>query len=121
MIPGANLLKTAMRAIATQPVDYYQFTGRTLNDIGMEVPTYADPVSIDGSFQPVNRNLYEQYGLDFNKYYANFYTLSDLLDVTRDVSGDQIVFNGKRYQCEANNDWFQIDGWKGVLVVLIEN
>jgi len=115
-VPGMNLLNMALTVIQRQTITYYQYTGRALNLIGQDVATYASPVDIAGSFQPVPRNLYMQYGLDFQKDYYTFYSSNNLLDITRDVSGDQIVFNNKRFQVESGNDWFQLDGWKGVLV-----
>jgi hypothetical protein len=116
-IPGANLLKIALGIIASQTVSYYQFLSRAPSAKGQWVATYADPVNLTGSFQPVPRKLYEQYGLDFSKSYFTFYTSNNILSTQRDVSGDQLVFNGITYQCESNNDWFAIDGWKGVLCV----
>ena len=121
MIPGANLLNMALSIIAKQTITYYRMIDRELNDVGQDVTVYAAPVSIVGSFQPVPRNLYQLYGLDFQKSYFTFYTSNNVKDVQRDVSGDQIAFNNQRFQCESNNDWFALDGWKGVLCVLIDN
>jgi hypothetical protein len=119
MIPGANILKMALSMIRKQRLTYYKNTGRATNSIGMLVPTYAPPVVVEGSFQPVPRNLYAENGLDFQKDYYTFYAPVDIFDLQRDVSGDQLIFNNTQYQCESNNDWFAIDGWKGVLCVRI--
>lgn len=119
MIPGSNLLNMAFSIIARQAITYYKATGRTLNDVGQDVTTYAPGIVVLGSFQPVPRRLYEIYGLDLQKDYFTFYASKNIIDVTRDVSGDQLAFNGDRFQCESNNDWFAIDGWKGVLCVRI--
>ena len=117
--PGSNLLKQALTVIAPQSILYYAQNGRTLNSVGQWVTTYALPALVLGSFQPVPKNLYEVYGLDLQKTYATFYTLSDVIDIHRDTSNDQIVYNSQTYQCESNNDWFAQDGWKGVLCCLI--
>ena len=119
MIPGSNLLNLALTVIARQSVTYYKMIGRALNNVGQDVTTYEPPVVVTGSFQPVPRKLYQQYGLDLQKNYYTFYVSANFLDVARDVSGDQIAFNGIRFQCESNNDWYAIDGWKGVLCVEI--
>lgn len=119
MIPGSDLLDDALSVIDAQTITYYRMTGRTLNDIGQDVTGYADPILIAGSLQPVPRTLYEQLGLDLQKSYYNFYTSNNVNDVGRNSSGDQFVFNAQRYQVESNNDWFFVDGWKGVLCVLI--
>ncbi len=120
MIPGSNLLNLAFSVIAKQSVIYYKALGRALNNVGQDVTTYAAGASLLGSFQPVPRNLYQQFGLDLQRSYFNFYVSADLIDLGRDVSGDQIVFNNQRYQCESATDWYSIDGWKAVLCVLIE-
>jgi len=118
--PGSNLLKQALTVIVPQIVTYYRALPRTTNAIGQYVTTYDTPVDVRGSFQAVPRNLYQAYGLDFQKSYYTFYTLNDIIDLQRDVSNDQIVFNSLRYQCESNNDWFAVDHWKGVLCCLIK-
>lgn len=119
MIPGSNLLNRALKLIAKQTVTYYKALDRELNDIGQDVTEYDDSISIVGSLQPVPRALYDQLGLDLQKSYYTFYTSNNVLDVARNISGDQFVFNNQRYQVESNNDWYAQDGWKGVLCVLI--
>jgi len=118
-VPGSNLLNLALTVIAPQTVTYYKALQRTLNDVGQDVTLYAPAVYIQGSFQPISKSLYEVYGLDFQKTYAVFYTPTNVIDVQRDVSADQIIFDGKRYQCESNNNWYPVDGWVGVLCVMV--
>lgn len=119
MIPGSNLLNMAMTLIAAQTVSYYAFTGRTTNEIGIDVPAWAAPVDMRGSLQPVPRNLYQVNGLEYEKNYFTFYTSANILDVRRDVSGDNMAFNGMRLQVISSNDWFAMDGWVGVLCVQV--
>ena len=118
-VPGSNILKLALTVIMKQSIIYYQATGRTLNDVGQIVTTYALGVPVLGSFQPVPRSLYPVYGLDLQKDYFTFYASSNIIDVNRDVSGDQLAFQDERFQVESDNDWFSIDGWKGVICVKI--
>ncbi|POP42328.1 hypothetical protein CHU32_03580 [Superficieibacter electus] len=115
MIPGGNLLNIALNVIGAQELEYYAFTGRQTNTAGYDVTSYAEAVSVVGSFQPVPRAQYANLGLDYQKTYWNFYVSADLLDVSRDVSGDQLVFDGRRYQCESVTPWRAIDGWNAVL------
>jgi len=117
MIPGQNILNMAFRVIAQQALVYYHYLGRTQNAIGQDVSQYSDGKTIYGSFQPVQRSLYMTLGLDLQKDYWNFYASNNMQDIERSVAGDQIAFNGQRYQCESNADWFQIDGWKGSIFV----
>lgn len=118
-IPGQNLLNMALTVIARQGVTYYLSEGRTVNAIGQDITIYGPPRAVVGSFQPVPRKLYQIYGLDLQKDYFTLYSSNNILDVDRDISGDQIAFNGQRFQCESDNDWFAMDGWKGVLCVHI--
>jgi len=117
MIPGSNLLNIALTVIAKQTITYYRYIDRIQNDIGQDVTQYAPAVEIVGSFQPVPRSLYQVYGLDFQKSYFTFYTSNNVKDIARNISGSQIAFQGRRYQCESNNDWYGEDGWKGILCV----
>lgn len=103
--------------IAKQSVVYYRFESRAQNSVGQDITTYEQPVILYGSFQAVPRKEYYLYGLDLQKNYSTFYTSNNIIDVTRDVSGDQLVYNEVRYQVESNNDWYAQDGWKGVLCV----
>lgn len=120
MIPGSNLLNSALSIIAKQTIIYYKAASRTKNALKQWIVVYDTPVNIVGSFQPVPRSRYDQYGLDFQKSYFTFYTSNDLIDIQRNVAADQIVFGSQRYQCLSSNDWFGIDGWLGILCVLIE-
>lgn len=119
MIPGSNLLLRALKLIAKQTVSYYQNTGRSVNNIGMFVSSYADPILISGSLQAAPRALLEKYGLDLSKEYVVFFTNNNVLTTDRDVSGDQIIFNGIKYQCESKTNWYNLDGWVELLMVLI--
>lgn len=119
MIPGSNILSQALQIIASQQVIYKKNNGRTVNQIGQYVSSYDGDQLITGSFQPVPRSLYHQYGLDFNKDYFTFYTDTNVKDILRDSSGDMIQFNGEIFQVESANDWFAIDSWVGVLCVRI--
>jgi hypothetical protein len=69
MIPGDNILDMALSVIQPQTLQYIQID-RVKNNAGLWVDIPADPVTITGSFQPVPRNLYQQYGLNFNQEYC---------------------------------------------------
>ena len=117
MIPGSNLLAQAFRAIGMQTFQYYSCVSRTVQTNGQYVTNYSAPVSISGSAQPMPREKFEQYGLDFNKHYYRFYVCQNVLDVGRDVAGDQIVFNSVYYQILSITPWYGIDGWVEILAV----
>jgi len=118
-VPGSNTLNAAFRLIRKTKVLYYKALTPTVDAVGRKVNVYEAPVEIYGSLQPVKRNLYQEYGLDFSKNYANFYASFDFLGVERDGSGDKIVYNGQSFQILSVQDWFSVDGWKVALLVKI--
>lgn len=120
MIPGSNLLMTALSVLGTQTVRWHKFVSRETNDIGLDVATYQLPRIVSGSWQPVPRRVFQQYGLDFNKNYATFYVPQNVADVTRDSSGDKLEFNAREWECLGSTDWFSIDGWVAVLCVEVK-
>jgi hypothetical protein len=119
VIPGSNLLNMAFQLIAQQSLSYYRFAGRNLNAVGQDVSYYDGVQIIKTSFQPVPKSQYSYLGLDLQKSYYNMYVSKDIIDIRRDVSSDQVVFEGKLYQCISNTEWAGIDGWVAVLCVYI--
>lgn len=118
-IPGQDLLAMALTMIVQQYLTYYKADGRVLNSLGQYVTTFESPVVMYGSWQPVPRQLMIQYGLDLQKDYFTFYTSNNVLDLDRDITADQVAFNGQLFQVESDNDWFALDGWKGILCIHI--
>lgn len=117
MIPGSNLLVTALTVIASADIIYYKFISRALDSAGLYTSLYNAPIIIKGSFQPIKKSMYAALGLNLSKKYANMYVPNDIIDVNRDVSGDKISFQGENFQCESAEPWFGIDGWTAVLCV----
>ena len=114
-VPSSNILSQALTALRCSIIQYFAANGRTTNDVGQWLTTYNQPLTVYGSFQPVPKRLYEQYGLDFAKSYYIFYSLERVIDIKRDVSNDQILYEGERFQCESNTGWFRADSWDAVL------
>ena len=118
-IPGQDLLAMALTMIAAQDLTYYQASSRTLNSLGQFVTTFSRGILMTGSWQPVPRQLYMQYGLDLQKDYYTFYTCNNVIDLDRNITADQVAFDGQLFQVESANDWYKLDGWKGVLCIHI--
>lgn len=112
-----NLLNKALRLIPSQSVQWYQFVSSTTGGNGLDVSTFAVPVTVTGSFQPVPRNMYEQLGLELNKDYCNFFTSAAFGDLTRDIAGDEFVFAGDRYKVMSNTEWQPVNGWQSSMAV----
>lgn len=119
-VPGSNLLATALSVLGVQTVQHFRILGRTTNEIGLDVAEFAAPENVRGSFQPVPLTLIQQLGLDLNKSYVNFYSITPVFGIERNSAGDQLVFAGKRYQVLSPNDWQAVDGWQSVLCVEIQ-
>lgn len=114
-VPSSIILQQALTAIRCEIIQYFVANGRTLNDVGQWLTTYDQPVDLYGSFQPIPKNLYEALGLDFAKSYYNFFTFQRVADLKRDISNDQLQYQGERFQCESNTGWHRQDGWDEVL------
>lgn len=116
MIPGSNLLNVALRIVAPQtPLQWRAWVSSTPNGAGYFEQVYSDPVDIVGSMQPINRNLYQQYGLDMSKDYSTLYTSSDVKVADEDRGGDVIIYDGETWICESGTDWRHADGWRKIL------
>lgn len=96
-----NVLASAQTVIRRQAFIYRQYTGRTANAAGILESTYAADQEFEGSVQPVSRSLYAKMGLDFEKSYISILDTENIFDLSRDRSGDQIIFpttNGQLYE-----------------------
>ena len=120
-VPGGNLLKQAFKLIKKEPFDYYQFKERTKNKARQYIATYEDVVVYNGSIQAIPRRLYQSSGLDYKKNYIMVYSEDMVSGPERDTSGDQIEWNGKRFQALDENDWIPIDGWQGAMFVQVKS
>jgi hypothetical protein len=121
MIPGSNILNMALRVIAPQSLQYYAYKSRSENDIGYLQTTYEEPVTVLGSFQAVPRSVYSFMGLDFSKQYFMFYASENIQTLNRGRSGDKLTFNGQTFEVMSDTSWHSIDGWNGIMCVLIDN
>lgn len=114
-----NLLALAQTVIPSQQLTLAKFTGRATNAAGFQVPTFADPVPLSGSAQPVPQSRYAALGLDFEKTYITLYTSADVVGVARDGSGDRVTFNGDTYSAESLTDWRTQNGWSAIICVRV--
>jgi len=119
-VPGSNLYKTATQIISKSNYTLFNDVSRTLDARGIWVTSYGAGIPLRDSIQAIPRSIYAQIGLDFDKYYIMIYTDNPLLVVERGTSGDQIVFNNSRFQLLDNTDWVPMDGWSGVVAVLLQ-
>lgn len=118
-IPGSNLFNRASRLIRRNPIQYYPFVSRVKNQARQWVSTFGPMQTILASVQAVPRDTYVQLGLDLQRNYVAVFAAIDVVDLERDSSGDQFVFDGSVYQIESQNTWFLRDGWAECIAVEI--
>ena len=117
MIPGSNLLASALTVISTQPFQYLRFTGSAENAVGQDVHTFADAVTVQGSVQAVDMRLYQSMGLDWDKRYIQIWTTQNIDDLGRERPGDRVVWQGRLFDVVGEMDWHAIDGWNSFLAI----
>lgn len=114
----------AMQLVGKQEFGYIKYLSRSTQstgiDIGLDVAQYAQEVPTCGQVQALPRQLFEAYGLDLQKNYIVFYVSQEIIDVTRDVSGDKIKFAGNMYNCLSQTNWLNINGWTGVVAIQVD-
>lgn len=114
-----NLLGLALGIVGKQRPMLAKFTGQTTNAAGHRVPSYAAPVAVDASVQPVPQKAYQALGLDFNKEYVSVYTAAGVVATSREGKGDKLTYDGKTYYCESATDWQAQAGWVNVVAVRV--
>jgi hypothetical protein len=120
-IPGSNLFEFATDIINTDSFDYFKFNSRSTNLVGNFITVFDNPVTLQGSVQPVQTIEMKKLGLNFKKQYITIHVSTNILDFDRGTSGDEVVFGSERYKVETSDKWFDIDGWQELLCVKITN
>lgn len=116
-----NIFASASRLIPQRNYQYLQFSNNSINDVGIVANSYSTEITIKANIQPVNRSVYEQFGLDMQKTYYTVFSSTLMQDLQRDVTGDQVIFNGKTLQIESTQgDWNSQYGFNSYLAVQID-
>lgn len=117
IVPGSNLLNMALGVIGAQGVEWRRYTGMVTTPSGVEQPTWAAPVTIAGSIQPVDAKTLQQLGLDWTQNYVTFYASAEFREIERDQSSDRISYAGRTYQIAGKTAWFHQDGWDAIICI----
>lgn len=113
-----NLLISAMSLIPPETLTYEKWIGNTINEIGLDIPTYADPVEVQGSIQyHIAERTYTAYGLDLNKNYALVNLPAEVVGGAENPTPDRLTFHGKNWIVVKCNNWYMYDGWVKLIVV----
>lgn len=115
-----NLLQKALKMIPPVTFQYEKFKSEETNALGINVPTYESPVTIRGSVQSPENSLYEQMGLSLEKNYKIFYGSINIKSNETQTQPDRFIYNGKTFETVKNTNWFDYDGWCGVLAVEVK-
>lgn len=115
-----NLLAQALSTLPKSSVQWRRATGRELSARGQWVTTYADPVPLVGSMQPLSAKRLTDLGIDASRRYWEFWTKAPVVPVARGTSGDHLEWQGKTLQAEevpGADDWLAMDGWQRLVLV----
>ena len=118
-----NILKQALSVIGTQTVKIRIAAGSTINDAGVPMVTYGDPIVVSGSVQPgivssfggknISEKDYKDMGLDWTRSYITVWIPDVGLSVIHDKkSADTVEFNGRIFNIIQSADWELQNGWK---------
>ena len=119
--PGSNILTDAFAAIETLQCKYVPWKTRSLNEVGQWISLYGTAVDVEASVQAVDRDMYVEQGLDFQKDYVQIYSSVDASNIDRNTTGDRFILpDGKMYQIESTRTWFLMDGWMCALCIKVE-
>lgn len=116
---GFNVLNMALGAIGTTTVTWKSYKGRSKNGMGQFISSYADPTPIVGSWQPVDARTIYNLGLDATAHYQNFYTSHPIDGINRGSGSDRIEYGGKAYDVVGGADWYDQNGWRGIMCVYV--
>lgn len=116
----SNLLKKALKLIPGESYQYLKYIDEEVNEMGIAVAQHAEPQIITGSVQSPENSLYEQMGLNLDRNYKIFYGAVDIKGNEAQPQPDKFIYNGKTYETVKNSDWFNYDGWCGVLAVEVK-
>lgn len=117
MIPGVNLLNSALSVIGTKRVVWRAFLSRSQNSLGNWINTYKRDVWLTGSWQSDPADRVKELGYDTSKTYRRFYVSAPVDGVNRGTSPDLLIADGRKYEVVSTDDWIVQDGWIAILCV----
>lgn len=120
---NSNLLTRALQSIPQQQVDYLAFVENSLMRDGSLAPTFAPPIALLGSFQPVTSTQKLALGLSLKSNYVRFFVAADLLTISSNHANgranDRIAYQNRTYDITGETDWFYQNGWKELFLTEI--
>lgn len=117
-----NLLNLALSYLPSQKVLFKKFLGETQSEVYADVPRYSAGVEYTASVQRVKEDVYAQFGLKMQKKYKAIFISANAQGVNEIKSPDKFTFGGRDWIVQTDlSDWYELDGWRAVLVVAENN
>lgn len=125
----SNILKTAMRTIGTERIEYRLYSGNTVNDAGVPSVSYSEWRPTRASVHPGIVSSFGGKGISEKEYAELGFTwartnitiwLNDvgLRTSENENAADQIRFRGKVYNVLQVENWLEQNGWKRCYCVM---
>lgn len=118
MIP--NLLTTALQIIPKVQFKYYKFKGNEVNNRGIDISEYEDPMTINGIIMPVPADKYEELNLSLQKDHIYVYMPQEVLSLRSQESPDKVEYKGNSYFIIRIVNWFSYNGWTSCIAARTE-
>ena len=118
MIP--NLLSAALTLIPSVTFKYYKFKSNTVNDRGLDVSTYENPITVQGMIRPVPAEKYEELNLNLQRDHIYVHVPKNVLSLRVQESPDKIEYNGATYFIVSIINWFNYNGWTSCIAARSE-
>lgn len=120
-----NLLPIAMAATdilgCNKTFTFLKYLENSIDPMGRDVPSFADPITYTGSIQAVSNKMYEQLGLDLNKNYKIVFCPALMQSLAENIQPDRIIYNNRTFELVENKNWYETNGWTKVLMVELKN
>lgn len=119
-----NVLERALRIIPTQQVTYKKFKGVTVNDIGNQVNTYYQQVTVEGSIQPTDQDTLYKLGIANTGDIYTVYLRGNAVSIAKIQSNDVFVgSDGSEYNIFRADIWYNYpdQDWNRILVKRAKN
>lgn len=114
-----NVLAAALQVIPTQKITYKKWLRNQPNHIGMLMPQYADPVTVDGSIQPASDDTLYKLGIANTGDIYICYLRGNAVSIADLQSNDVIIgANGEEYNIFRSDKWSGYTGqdWNRIFI-----
>lgn len=114
-----NVLAAALQVIPTQKITYKKWLSNLPNNVGMLIPQYADPITVDGSIQPASDDTLYKLGIANTGDIYICYLRGNAVSIADMQSNDVIIgANGEEYNIFRSDKWSGYPGqdWNRIFI-----